>query len=106
MSSFWNSPGCGITTLDFIVSNCIGHNGTGLPISHKDSDEMGLVLKIASTSARNVRSDLSFRLVPCIFSSATKIERADLIWRSHAPPILLAVGGFFSTGSIDHHAPV
>ena len=54
---------------------------------------MGFVLTIASTLARNVQSDSSFRLVPCIFSSAIKIERADLIWRSHIP-ILLAVGGF------------
>ena len=68
---------------------------------------MGFVLTIASTLARNVQSDSSFRLVPCIFSSAIKIdrlvpcifssaikiERADLIWCSHIP-ILLAVGGF------------
>ena len=54
---------------------------------------MGLVLTIASTSARNVWSDSSFRLVQCIFSSATKIECAVLIWRSHTPPILLVVGG-------------
>ena len=47
---------------------------------------MGLVLTIAFTLARNVQSDSSFRLVPCIFSSATKIECADLIWRSHTPP--------------------
>ena len=53
---------------------------------------MGLVLTIASTSASNVCSDSSFRLVPCILSSATKIEREDLIWSSQAPPILLAVG--------------
>ena len=55
---------------------------------------MGLVLTITSTSARNMWSNSSFRLVPCIFSSATKIERADLIWGSYTPPILLAVGGF------------
>ena len=68
---------------------------------------MGFVLTIASTLARNVQSDSSFRLVPCIFSSAIKIgrlvpcifssaikiEHADLIWCSHTP-ILLAVGGF------------
>ena len=71
MSFFWNSPEGGITALDFIVSNCIGHNGTELLTSDKDSDVMGLVLTIAPTSARNVRSDSSFRLVPCIFSSAT-----------------------------------
>ena len=94
MSSFWNSPGGGITTLDFNASNCIGHNGTGLWTSDKDSDVMGLVLTIASTSARNVWSDSSFRLVPCIFSSATKIECVGLIWHSHIPPIFLAVGGF------------
>ena len=92
---FWNFPGGGIKTLDFIVSNCIGDNGAGIWISDKDSDVMRLVLTIASTSARNVRSDSSFRLVPCIFSSTTKIERADLIWRFHTPSILLAVGGFY-----------
>ena len=41
MSSFWNSPGGGITTLDFNASNCIGHNGTGLWTSDKDSDGDG-----------------------------------------------------------------
>ena len=55
---------------------------------------MGLVFTIASTSAIFFRSYLSFRLVPCIFSSATKIEHADLICCFHIPPILLAVGGF------------
>ena len=45
----------------------------------KDSDVMSFVLTIASASAINVWSDSSFRLVLCIFSSATKIERADLI---------------------------
>ena len=40
---------------------------------------MGLVLIIAYTSARNVRSDSSLRLVPCSFSSATKIEHANPI---------------------------
>ena len=54
---------------------------------------MGFVLTIASTLARNVQSDSSFRLVACIFSSAIKTEHADLIWHSHTP-ILLAVGGF------------
>ena len=94
MSFFWNSPGGGMLTLDFIVSNCIGHKGTRLWTSDKDSDVMGLVLTIGSTSARNVWSDSSFRLAPCIFSCATKIEHADLIWHSHTPSILLAVGGF------------
>ena len=77
---------------DFIVSNCIGHNGIGLWTSNKDSDMMGLVL--ASTLASNVRSDSSFRLVPCILSSANNIEWAHLIWRSQTPPLLLAVGGY------------
>ena len=94
MSSFWNSPGGGTTTLDFIVSNCIGYNGTEIWTSDKDSDVMGLVLIIASTSGRNVWSNSSFRLFPCSFSSATKIERANPIWCSHTHPILLAVGGF------------
>ena len=77
---------------DFIVSNCIGHNGIGLWTSNKDSDVMGLVL--ASTLASNVRSDSSFRLVPCILSSANNTEWPYLIWRSQTPPLLLAVGGF------------
>ena len=94
MSSFCNFYRSGITTFDFIVSNCVGHSGTGLWTSGKDSDVMGLVLTIASTSARNVWGDSSFRLAPCIFSSATKIEHADLIWCSHTPLILLAVEGF------------
>ena len=84
----------GIITFDFIVSNCIGNNGTGLRTSGKDSNVIGLVLTIASTSARNVQSDSSFRPVLCNFSSATKIELADLIWCSDTLPILLAVGGF------------
>ena len=54
---------------------------------------MGFVLTIAFASARNVWSDSSFRLVPCIFSSATKIEREDLISRSQTAPILLAATG-------------
>ena len=79
MSYFWYSTGGDITTLDFTVSNCIGHNGTGLWASGKDSEVMGLVLKIASTSAKNVQSDSLFRFVPCIFSGATKIKHADRI---------------------------
>ena len=85
MSSFWNSPGRGMTTLDFIISNYIRHIGTGLWTSDKDSDVMGLVLTITSTSASNVWSDSSFRLIPCILSSVTKIECAYLICRSHMP---------------------
>ena len=54
---------------------------------------MSLVWTIASTSARNICSDSLFRLIPCTSSTATKIERADLIWRLHTPPILPAVGG-------------
>ena len=65
---------------------------------------MSLALTIASASARNVWSDSSFRLLSCVLSSGTKIERADLIWCSNTPPILLAVEDSFSTGSIDHHA--
>ena len=68
-----------MTNLDFIVSNCIGHNGTELWTSDKDSGLICLVLTIASTSASNVWSDSSFRFVPCILSSATKTERAYLI---------------------------
>ena len=79
---------------DFIVSNCNGHKGIGLWTSDKDPDVMGLVLTIASTSASNVRRDSSFRFVPCILSSATEIEWADLIWRFHTRPILLVVVGF------------
>ena len=67
---------------------------------------MGLVLTIGSSSAGNVLSDSEIQTsVRYIFISATKIERADPIWCSHTPPILLAVGGFISTGSIDHHPP-
>ena len=83
-----------MTTLDFIVSNSIGHNETGLWTSDKDSDVMGLVLTVASTSAGNVRSDSSFRHVPYILNNTTKIERKDLFWHSHTPPIMLAVEEF------------
>ena len=93
MPSFWNSPEGGMTTLHFIVSNCIGHNETGMWPSDKDSDVMELVLTIATASTR---SDSSFRFVPCIFSKANRIERADFIWRSHTHSILLAVGEFLS----------
>ena len=55
---------------------------------------MGLVLTIASTSARLAWSDLSFRLVTYIFSIATKIEGADLNCCSHTPLIFLPVEGF------------
>ena len=82
-----------ITTLDFIVNNGIRQNGFGLRTSDKDSDVMSLVWTIASTSAKNIWSDSSFRLIPCTFSTASKIERANLIWRLHTPPILPAVGG-------------
>ena len=61
---------------------------------------MCLVLTIASTSANNVWFDSSFRLVPCILSSATKIKYVDLLWRSYTPYLLLAVVGPI------HHATV
>ena len=44
MPSFWNSPEGGMTTLDFIVSNCIGHNETRLWASDENSDVIGLVM--------------------------------------------------------------
>ena len=82
-----------ITTLDFIVNNGIRQNGFGLRTSDEDSDVIRLVWTIASTSAKNIWSDSSFRLIPCTFSTASKIERANLIWRLHTPSILPAVGG-------------
>ena len=55
---------------------------------------MRFALTTATISASNAWRSSSFRLAQSILSSVTKIECSDLIWHSHTPPILLAVGRF------------
>ena len=92
MSSFWKSPGGGITTLDFNASNCIGHNGTGLWTSDKDSDVMGLVLTTTSAQQEMFRvihqSDLFH-----VFSVVLPWLNVQILTHD-TPSILLIVGGF------------
>ena len=87
-----------------MLSNCIGLRETilfTLPIS---SQLIGLELTISSTSTSSVLSDSSFPLSLCYFSRAARMLLADLICRSHTPPILLVVGGLCL--QINHSPPI
>ena len=93
-SGFLKSAGGGKTTLDFVVSRLIGLSATSLPTSPKVSTVKGLEYT-DSTSVNSVIGDSSFKLVPCCFSNADSITRADFIWRSQTPPMWLAERGMF-----------
>ena len=72
-----------------MLSNCIGLSVTS-PIL---SEVIGLELIIPSTSTSSVLNDSLLRLSPCCFSRAVRMLLADLIYCSHTPSILPAVGG-------------
>ena len=93
MSSFWKVPGGGMTTLVFELSSCIGLNGIILLIWPMDSQVIGQELIIPSISTNNVRRDSLLRLSPWFLSIAERMLLADRIYRSHTPPMLLAMGG-------------
>ena len=88
-------PGGGITNLDFNVRRLVGFNGAKLLASFITSVVCGLELAIASTSRTRVCIASSVKLLPRIFSSEFRIERALLICYFQTPPILLAWGRFF-----------
>ena len=85
MSSFWKVPGGGMPTFVIELSNFIGLNGM-------DSQVVGRELVIPSNSTNNVRRDSSLRLSPRFLNIAERMLLADLICRSHTPPMLLAMG--------------
>ena len=93
-SGLTNEPGGGIITLLFIVNRLLGDNGVRLCGSLIVSTVRGREFIIASTSVIRVWRDSSFKHVPWFFSNDAKILLADLIWRSHTPPMWLAAGTF------------
>ena len=86
-----------------MLSNCIGLSGTVLFTSPILSQVVGLVLIIPSTYTSSVLNDSLLRLSPCCFSREALMLLADLICRSHTPPILLAVEGLCF--QINHSSP-
>ena len=88
-------PGGGITTLDSNVRRLVEFNGAKLVASFIISVVSGLELAIASTSRTRVCNDSSVKLLPWIFSSEFRLERALLICYSQTPSILPAWGRFF-----------
>ena len=92
MSSFWKVPGGGMPTFVIELSNFIGLNGIIALTSPMDSQVVGRELVIPSNSTNNVRRDSSLRLSPRFLNIAERMLLADLICRSHTPPMLLAMG--------------
>ena len=86
-----------------MLSNCIVLSGTVLFTSPILSQVVGLVLIIPSTYTSSVLNDSLLRLSPCCFSREALMLLADLICRSHTPPILLAVEGLCF--QINHSPP-
>ena len=93
MSSFWNVPGSGTSTLVFKLRSYTGLHGIILLTSPMDSQAIDWELVILSTSTNNVRRDSSLRLSPRFLSMTERILLAYQICRSHTPPMLLAMGG-------------
>ena len=82
-----NTPGGGITTLDFIVKIWLGDIATSLLTSLIVTTTIVLQLTMASTSANKVLSDSSSRLILCVLIRDERMVLADLICLSHTPPI-------------------
>ena len=59
-----------------------------------DSHVTYLEFKILSTSANNALKDSSFRISPWVLSNELSVFRAEQIWRSQTPTMLIAIGIF------------
>ena len=94
-SGFENSPGGGMTTLDFKVRMFAGESGNSLEESLIISTVRGLEFNIPSVSTISVNSkDSSSKALPWVCNSENKILQAECIYLSQAPPMWLATGGF------------
>ena len=89
-----NTPGGGITTLDFIVKMRLSAIATSLVTLLIVSTTIGLELTMVSTSSKQVTQWLLIKTL-CVLIRDESMILADLICLSHAPPIWLAIGGFF-----------
>ena len=83
-----------MTIFVLMLSNYIRQSETILLTSPILSQVIGFELIIPLISTSTVLNDSSRRLSPC-FCRATKMLLADLICRSHTPPILFTFGGLY-----------
>ena len=73
----------------------LGDWGISLLTSLNVSTVKGLEFIIASVSMISVLRFPSFKIEPCVFSSASRIVSAERIWCSYMPPMCEASDGFF-----------